>query len=167
MRNLEQTEVHQDLGTRIDAGNAMRPQISEYIRKHPEREEVSEQADPEFGWIAPVDHAARERLRLPASTAAVVEWNDAADCEPRVELRALTAAEHASIVGQSTSTLVERVLAHYDAHPGDDGHPAFALYAEWQRRKARAAELAAAGMTRWAIATREQQRDHGGSGNRA
>ena len=154
MRNLEQTEVHQDLGTRIEAGNAMRPQISEYIQKHPEREEVSEPADPEFGWIAPVDDAARERLRLPASTAAVVEWNDAADCEPRVELRTLTAADHASIVGQATSTLV-------------DGHPAFALYAEWQRRKARAAELAAAGMTRGAIATREQQRDHGGSGNRA
>ena len=165
MRNLEQTEVHQDLGTRIDAGNAMRPQISEYIRKHPEREEVSEPADPEFGWIAPVDDAARERLRLPASTAAVVEWNDAADCEPRVELRALTAADHASIVGQSTSTLVERVLAHYDAHPDDDGHPAFALYAEWRRRKARAAELAAAGNIRRVVASEEQQRDHGGSGN--
>ena len=166
MRNLEQTEVHQDLGTRIEAGNAMRPQISEYIRKHPEREEVSEPADPEFGWIAPVDDAARERLRLPASTAAVVEWNDAADCEPRVELRALTAAEHDSIVGQATSTLVERVLAHYDAHPGDDGHPAFALYAEWRHRKDRAAELAAAGNIRRVVATEEQQRDHGGSGNR-
>ena len=47
-------------------------------------------------------------------------------------------------MNQATSTLVAQVLAHYDAHPGDDGHPAFGLYTEWQRRKTRAAELTAA-----------------------
>lgn len=154
MRNLDQTEVQQDLGMRIEAGNILRQVISEYIRRHPGREDVSELGDPEFGWIAPLDEAARERLGLPESAEAVVEWNDAADCEPEVELRALTAAEHGSIVSRATSTLVERVLAHYDTH-ADDGHPAFALYAEWQRRKARAAELAAAGTTGWASAARK------------
>ena len=30
--NLEQTEVHQDLGTLIDAHNVMYPEISDYIQ---------------------------------------------------------------------------------------------------------------------------------------
>ncbi|MCY4634528.1 MAG: hypothetical protein OXG04_08515 [Acidobacteria bacterium] len=34
----------------------------------------------------------------------------------------------------TTSTLVARILRHYDAQPEDDGHPAYALYAEWRRR---------------------------------
>ena len=76
MHNQGQTEVHQDLGTLIDAGNVMYPEISDYIRTHPERQEVSELADPEFGWIAPLDDAARKLLQLPESATAVVEWND-------------------------------------------------------------------------------------------
>ena len=144
MRNHAQTEVHQDLGTLIDVGNVMYPEIGDYIRKHPERQEVSELADPEFRWIAPLDDAVRKLLQLPESATAVVEWNDGAEDDPQSEIRALDAAEHVTIVSQATSTLVEQVLAHYDAHPGDDGHPAFGLYAEWQRRTTRAAELAVA-----------------------
>ena len=142
MRNEGQTEVHQDLGTLIDIGNVMYPEANDYIRTHPEREEVSELAEPEFGWIAPLDETTRELLELPKSAAALVEWNNGADEDPETEIRWLNAAERVTITSRSTSTLVEQVLAHYDAHPGDDGHPAFGLYAEWQRRKTRAAELA-------------------------
>ena len=42
--------------------------------------------------------------------------------------------KHATIVNQTTSTLVALIRRHYDAHPDDAGHPAYALYAEWRRR---------------------------------
>ena len=140
MRNRGQPNVHQNLGTEIDVSNVTYSDINDYIRTHPEREEVSELADPEFGWIAPIDDSAREVLIVPKEATALVEWNDGAEDDPRSEIRALGPVEHATIVNQSTSTLVARILDHYDAHPEDDRHPAYALYAEW-RRRAEHAEL--------------------------
>ena len=138
MRNQGQPNVHQDLGTAIEVSNVTYAEINDYIRTHPEREEVSELAEPEFGWIAPIDDSAREVLLVPEEATALVEWNDGADNDPRSEIRALGPIEHATIINQTTSSLIAQILQHYDAHPEDDGHPAYALYAEWRRRAERA-----------------------------
>lgn len=140
----EEPDIQQAIGTLIDSGNVMRPEISDYIRKHPERLEISELGDPVVGWVAPIDAGEPERLGLPEATISLVEWDCTADEEAQLEIRALNAAGHARVVEQATSTLIDRVMAHYDEHPTDDGHPAYALYKESKRRQTRAAEREAA-----------------------
>lgn len=144
MGYYDEPDIQQEIGTEIDAGNVMRAEMSDYIRKHPERVEISELGDPVVGWVAPIDPVGRERLGLPEATIALVEWDCTADEEAHPEIRALDAADHARVVDRATSTLLDRVMAHYEKHPGDDGHPAYALCKESERRRTRTAEREAA-----------------------
>ena len=134
MRDTRRIEEHENLGTLVPASNVMYVEIEDYIATHPKRQEASELADPEFGWLAPVDAKQCACFDLPADTTAVVEWNDGGEPDAVTELRALKKRDHERIVNESTSTLVERILAHYDHHAPDD-HPAHGLYAEWRRRQ--------------------------------
>lgn len=113
------------------------PDIREYIQKHPERKVLNELGNPEVGWLAAIGEDAREILDVPDTATALVEWDDGDADDPTIEIRALENAEHATILNETTSTLVERVITHYEAHPQDDGHPAYQLYTEWQRRRAK------------------------------
>ena len=135
MRNYAQTSSWWNLGTRIESTHVMYAEISDYIRTHPERQEVSELGDPESGWLSPVDDRTRDHLALPETATALIEWNrDAEDGGAELEIRALDHGEQKTTADQATSTLIDRVLEHYDRHP-NDGHPAYGLWAEYQRRR--------------------------------
>ena len=94
---------------------------------------------PGSGRLLRLDENQRRRWRPPAGYTGVIEWTDGNGGEdPTSSLRLVNDEDIAVLLANNECVAVDRIIAHYEAHPADDGHPGGALYEiaeRWRNRR--------------------------------
>ena len=81
-----------------------------------------------YGIVMPVNDKHREVYDLPKEAAAVLWWTDGDFDDASNGINILTADEVEKVTAISTQAVIDNIVSYYDAHPGDDHHPAYQLY---------------------------------------
>ena len=81
-----------------------------------------------YGIVMPVNNKHREVYDLPKEAAAVLWWTDGDFEDASNGINILTTDEVEKVTAISTQAVIDAIVRHYDANPGDDHHPAYRLY---------------------------------------
>ena len=123
-----------ETGTEIDCNDQRYDLIETEILRAKDGIEIAELCSRTHGIVIPLTERRQESLRVGINGpklegAGLLYWTDGDPEDDSHGVNVLDAETTKKLSEQSLAAIVGRVLAHYAANPGDDGHPAYELKA--------------------------------------
>ena len=118
----------ENVGRALDTDQNGIQELEEEVLQNPRRVEISQVRQRAYGIVMPVSDADQRAYELPLGTTGVLWWNDGDPDDEITGLNAITADELKELIGSSMQAAIDYVVAHYQATPGNNSHPAYRLY---------------------------------------
>ena len=127
MHQLRNGQRPQNVGAPMTVNQSIMESLIDHVTEHQQAELLAEYAEKEHGLLLVFTEGEREHLDLDKGVAGLVYWSEGTD-EPDSGLRQLKQEEADLLLESFESVITNRVIKHYQQHPGDDKHPAYDLY---------------------------------------
>ena len=124
----------EEVGTPIDPAHPMYCELHDDIRLDRNPTTIAQVKRQAHGIVMHLSENKRKLYEFPETAHAVLWWTDGDETEDNSGLNLVTEDEVNELAAASTQTMIDRIVAHYDANPRDDGHPAFALFQQQRSR---------------------------------